>query len=81
MHEDAATWRVTTDDGGTVTTTPTPTHRFWVQGTGWTKAQDLTPGDRLRATAPGTTRAGAPRPTPPAAPETIRAPASPTAPP
>ena len=58
MHEDAATWRVTTDDGGTVTTTPTPTHRFWVQGTGWTKAQDLTPGDRLRATAPGTTRAG-----------------------
>ena len=49
VHEDAATWRVTTDDGGTVTTTPT--HRFWVQGAGWTKAQDLVPGDRLRTTA------------------------------
>ena len=53
VHEDAVTWRVSTDDGGTVTTTPT--HRFWVQGAGWTKAQDLVPGDRLRATAPGTT--------------------------
>ena len=46
-------WRsvlpVSTDDGGTVTTTPT--HRFWVQGAGWTKAEDLVPGDRLRATA------------------------------
>ena len=49
VHEDAVTWRVSTDDGGTVTTTPT--HRFWVQGTGWTKAQDLVPGDRLRTTA------------------------------
>ena len=53
VHEDAVTWRVSTDDGGTVTTTPT--HCFWVQGAGWTKAQDLVPGDRLRATAPGTT--------------------------
>ena len=49
VHEDAATWRVSTDDGGTITTTPT--HRFWVQGAGWTKAQDLAPGDRLRTTA------------------------------
>ena len=49
VHEDAVTWRVSTDDGGTVTTTPT--HRFWVQGAGWTKAEDLVPGDRLRATA------------------------------
>ncbi|MFC2360768.1 MAG: polymorphic toxin-type HINT domain-containing protein, partial [Actinomyces dentalis] len=49
VHEDAVTWRVSTDDGGTVTTTPT--HRFWVQGAGWTKAQDLVPGDRLRTTA------------------------------
>jgi YD repeat protein len=48
VHEDAVTWRVFTDDGGTVTTTPT--HRFWVQGAGWTKAQDLVPGDRLRTT-------------------------------
>lgn len=48
VHEDAVTWRVSTDDGGTVTTTPT--HRFWVQGAGWTKAQDLVPGDRLRTT-------------------------------
>ena len=53
VHEGAVTWRVSTDDGGTVTTTPT--HRFWVQGAGWTKAEDLVPGDRLRATAPGTT--------------------------
>ena len=52
VHEEAVTWRVPTTDGGGIVTT-TPTHRFWVQGAGWTKAQDPAPGDRLRGTAPG----------------------------
>lgn len=46
VHEGSETWRVATADGGAVTTTET--HRFWVQGQGWTKACDLEPGNRLR---------------------------------
>lgn len=38
---------------GVGTVTATASHPYWVDGKGWTKAEDLTPGDRLRGTTGG----------------------------
>ena len=51
VHEEVGTWRVSTSDGGSVTTTAT--HPFLVEDGGWVAARDLRPGDRLHQATPG----------------------------
>ena len=51
VHEEVGTWRVSTSDGGSVTTTAT--HPFLVEDGGWVAARDLRPGDRLHRAIPG----------------------------
>ena len=51
VHEEVGTWRVSTSDGGSVTTTAT--HPFLVEDGGWVAARDLRPGDRLHRATPG----------------------------
>ncbi len=51
VHEEVGTWRVSTSDGGSVTTTAT--HPFLVEDGGWVAARDLRPGDRLHQVTPG----------------------------
>lgn len=51
VHEEVGTWRVSTSDGGSVTTTAT--HPFLVEDGGWVTARDLRPGDRLHRATPG----------------------------
>lgn len=51
VHEEVGTWRVSTSDGGSVTTTAT--HLFLVEDGGWVAARDLRPGDRLHRATPG----------------------------
>ncbi|QWW19533.1 hypothetical protein I6B53_10735 [Schaalia sp. 19OD2882] len=47
-HDDTPIWQIHTGDHGVIRTTRT--HRFWVQGKGWTRACDLNTGDQLQAT-------------------------------
>ena len=49
VHDDVETWEVETADGVVTTTAE---HPFYVEGTGWTPAKDLRPGDVL-STADG----------------------------
>ena len=44
IHDQVATWQVTTESG---TVTTTAVHPFYVDGKGWVEAQDLRAGDQL----------------------------------
>ncbi|MEV0399153.1 polymorphic toxin-type HINT domain-containing protein, partial [Actinoallomurus sp. NPDC050550] len=55
FHRHATRMLTLTISGG-VTVQVTPDHPFWVQGHGWTNADDLRPGDRLARRNGGTAR-------------------------